>query len=175
MAVLGVVPRKERSAVARGVIDPEEATRKTGGVLQGLELRLRERVVIGDLGPTQRSRHTEIGKQLRRALARHGGSTIGMQGQNLRLDALLDTRFFDQSTGQRRVLPVGHHPAHRVAAEDVEQDVEVVVRPLLRPQQFRVGSDRSALPLSREVSFSGPPSEPDVRLSPHPALHMLFR
>jgi hypothetical protein len=23
------------------------------------------------------------------------------------------------------------------------------------------------------VSFSGPPSEPDVRLSPHPALHVL--
>jgi hypothetical protein len=39
----------------------------------------------------------------------------------------------------------------------------------------RVGSDRSALPISRWVDFSGPPSEPDVRLSPHPALHMLFR
>ena len=34
-----------------------------------------------------------------------------------------------------------------------------------------VGSDRSALPASQLVGFSGPPAEPDVRLSPHPALH----
>jgi len=33
------------------------------------------------------------------------------------------------------------------------------------------GSDRSALPAFELVGFSGPPSEPDVRLSPHPALH----
>ena len=66
-----------------------------------------------------------------------GRTAIGMQGQDLRLDTLLGARLFDQSAGQRRVLPVGHHPAHRVAAEDVEQDVEVVVGPLLRPQQFR--------------------------------------
>ena len=38
--------------------------------------------------------------------------------------------------GQRRVLPVGDHPADRVAAEDVEHDVEVEVRPLRRPQQL---------------------------------------
>ena len=34
-----------------------------------------------------------------------------------------------------------------------------------------VGSDRSALPAFELVGFSGPPAEPDVRLSPHPALH----
>ena len=39
-------------------------------------------------------------------------------------------------TGQHRVLPVGDHPADRVAAEDVEHDVEVEVRPLRRPQQL---------------------------------------
>jgi len=33
------------------------------------------------------------------------------------------------------------------------------------------GSDRSALPAFELVGFSGPPAEPDVRLSPHPALH----
>ncbi|NNN14774.1 MAG: hypothetical protein HKL82_02815 [Acidimicrobiaceae bacterium] len=38
-----------------------------------------------------------------------------------------------------------------------------------------VGSDRGALPASRQVGFPGPPSEPDVRLSPHPALHVLCR
>jgi hypothetical protein len=34
-----------------------------------------------------------------------------------------------------------------------------------------VGSSRSALPAFELVGFSGPPAEPDVRLSPHPALH----
>ena len=33
------------------------------------------------------------------------------------------------------------------------------------------GSDRSALPAFELLGFSGPPAEPDVRLSPHPALH----
>ena len=33
------------------------------------------------------------------------------------------------------------------------------------------GSDRSALPAFELVGFSGPPAEPDVQLSPHPALH----
>ena len=130
MAVLGVVPREERSAVARCVIDPEEATRETGVVLQDLELRLRKRVVIRNLRPAQRSRHAEIGEQLCCALARHGCATIGIQSQHLRRDTLLGARLFDQATGQRRVLPVCHHPAHGVAAEDVEQDVQVVVGPL---------------------------------------------
>ena len=40
---------------------------------------------------------------------------------------------------------------------------------LVKPDD--VGSDRSALPAFELVGFSGPPAEPDVRLSPHPALH----
>ena len=36
---------------------------------------------------------------------------------------------------------------------------------------LRVGSDRGALPASRLVSFPGPPSEPDVPIPEHPALH----
>ena len=46
---------------------------------------------------------------------------------------------FDQTSCQGRVLTVCHHPAHHVTAEDVEQHVEVGVRPLLRAQQFGVG------------------------------------
>ena len=38
---------------------------------------------------------------------------------------------------------------------------------------FGVGPGRSALPVFRSVVFSGPPSGPDVRLSPHPALHVV--
>ncbi|MGH3926505.1 MAG: hypothetical protein ACRDTT_27190, partial [Pseudonocardiaceae bacterium] len=34
-----------------------------------------------------------------------------------------------------------------------------------------VRSARGAVPAFRLVGFSGPPPEPDVRFSPHPALH----
>ena len=79
VAMLGVVPREERAAMARGVLDAREATRKAGLVFQGLELRLRERIVIADLGSAERSRHTEIREQLGCAFARHGRSPIGVK------------------------------------------------------------------------------------------------
>jgi len=41
MSMFGVVPREERSAVARRVVDVVEPTREAGVVLQGLELCLR--------------------------------------------------------------------------------------------------------------------------------------
>ena len=59
-----------------------------------------------------------------------------MQCEHLGQDVLFVAGLFDETTGQRRVLPVGDHPADRVAAEDVEHDVEVEVRPLRRPQQL---------------------------------------
>jgi len=37
VAVLGVVPREERAAVVRGMIDAGEASRKPGLVFQGLD------------------------------------------------------------------------------------------------------------------------------------------
>ena len=70
------------------------------------------------------------------ALARHRRAAVGVQGEHLGLDALFVAGLFDETTGQRRVLPVCDHPADRVAAEDVEHDVEVEVRPLGRPQQL---------------------------------------
>ena len=37
-----------------------------------------------------------------------------------------------------------------------------------------VGSDRGALSAFRLVGFPGPPSEPDVQLPLHPALHVFM-
>ncbi|QBI18433.1 hypothetical protein ER308_01850 [Egibacter rhizosphaerae] len=37
-----------------------------------------------------------------------------------------------------------------------------------------VGSERGAVPGLRRVRFPAPPAEPDVRLSPHPALHKVM-
>ena len=136
MSMLGVVPREERSTESDGGGDVVEAPREAWVILQGLELRLGERVVIGHLGAAQRPRDPEVGEQLCGALARHRRPAVGVQGEDLGPDALFVAGLFDETSGQRRVLPVGDHPADRVAAEDVEHDVEVEVRPLRRPQQF---------------------------------------
>ena len=64
MAMLGVVPREERSAEGDRGGDVVEAPREAGVILQGLELRLGERVVVGHLGAAQRARDAEIGEQL---------------------------------------------------------------------------------------------------------------
>ena len=49
MAMFGVVPREERSAEGDRGGDVVEAAREAGVVLQGLELRLGEGVVVGHL------------------------------------------------------------------------------------------------------------------------------
>ena len=136
VAVLGVVPGEECPAEGNGRREVGEATGEAGMVLHGFELRLGERVVIGHLGTAQRAGYAEISEKLRGTLARHRRATIGVQGQHLGLDALLVTGLLDEAPGQRRVLPVSDHPAHDVAAEDIEQHVEVEVRPLLRPEQL---------------------------------------
>ena len=83
MAMLGVVPGEERSAEGDGGGDVVEAPREAGMVLQGLELRLRERVVIGHLGAAQRAPDPEVGEQLCGALARHRRAAIGVQSEPL--------------------------------------------------------------------------------------------
>ncbi len=137
MAVFGVVPREERPAKSDGRVDAGETAGESRVVLQGLELRLGERIVIGDLGAAQRARDPEVGEQLRGTLACHRCPTVGVQREHLWRHALLVAGFLNQTAGEDGVFPVRHHPTHDVAAEDVEQDVEVEIRPLLRSQQLR--------------------------------------
>ena len=120
VSMLGVVPRKERPTVTRGMLDACEAPRKAGLVFQGLELRFRERIVVADLRSAEGSRDAHIYKKLSGALARHRRATVGMKRQDFRPNALLVAGLFDQASCQCRVLPVRHHPTHGVAAENVE-------------------------------------------------------
>ena len=135
MAVLGVVPGEERPAEGDGGGNVFEAAREAGVILQGLELRLGERVVVADLGAAQRAGDPEVGEELGGALAGHRRAAVRMQGEHLGLDALLETGFLDQRRGERGVLPIGNHPAHDVAAEDFEQDIEVEGRPAFGPPE----------------------------------------
>jgi hypothetical protein len=51
MAMLVVVPGKETRAVREGMIDATEALGEIGSVLDGLEVRFRERIVVRDMWP----------------------------------------------------------------------------------------------------------------------------
>ena len=53
-----------------------------------------------------------------------------------RLDQLFLHGLFNQFTGKDGEFSVGHHPAHHIAAEDVQNDIEIIIGPLLRSFQF---------------------------------------
>ena len=53
-------------------------------------------------------------------------------------------------------------------------DVEDCVGDPVRPREMGVGVGPQRLAVFRSAGFCGPPSEPDVRLSPHPALRAVM-
>src|SRR3954454_11563002 len=60
-----------------------------------------------------------------------------MKRQLSRLDFLFATRIRNEPFGQFRAFTVGNHPAHHIAAEDVEDHVQIEVCPLRGTEQFR--------------------------------------
>ena len=158
MSMLGVVPGEERTAEGGCGRDVVEPPGEAGVVLQGLELRLGEGVVVTDLGTAERAGHPEVGQQLRGALAGHRCPAIRMQRQRLGFDALLEAGLLDEPCSQRRALPFGDHPPDHISAEDVEQHVQVKVRPAFwsqkardvpRPGFVRCGRDQLGLGVAR--------------------------
>ena len=59
-----------------------EAAREAGVILQGLELRLGERVVIADLGAAQRAGDPEVGEELGGTLAGHRRAAVANAGSS---------------------------------------------------------------------------------------------
>ncbi len=80
--------------------------------------------------------HAQVCQQFCNELGLHGRATIGMNRQLVWKDGLFVTGVHNQPFGQGGRLPLGHHPADHVAAEDVEDHIEVVVDPLGRPLEL---------------------------------------
>src|SRR5438046_1681035 len=78
----------------------------------------------------------EMAEKLSNPDRMHGRSAVGVQGELTRIDALLGAGLGDQALGQRGGLGVCDKPADDVAAEDVEDDVEVEVVPLGGPEKL---------------------------------------
>jgi hypothetical protein len=66
--VLGVVPREEDVAVGPDVLNRAEPVRERRPVLQRLELRFGEWVVVGDVRAAMRLRDPQVGEQERDGL-----------------------------------------------------------------------------------------------------------
>ncbi len=137
MAMLAVVPREEGAAEGDGGVDILKARGEARMVFQGLELCLGEGVVVADPGAAERAGDAEVGEELRGALAGHGCATVGVQGKHFGLDALFEARFLNKAAGQCGALACGDHPSHHIAAEDIEQHIEIEAGPGLWSEQAR--------------------------------------
>src|ERR1700704_1156007 len=60
-----------------------------------------------------------------------------MDRQRSRLDPLFRAGIGNEPFGQLRAFAISDHPAHYVAAENIEDHVEIEVCPSLRAEQFR--------------------------------------
>ena len=122
-----VVPREQIAADAARVFERAEPVRKLGAVLQGPELRFRERIVVAHARPRMTGVDAQVREEQRDELAPHGRAAVGMDRELLRGDALFQAGRRNQAFRQVRILVAGDHPAHDVAAEEVEDHIERVV------------------------------------------------
>ena len=137
MAMAVVVPGEELLAVRACILDTAKARRKVGTIFEGLELRLGEGVVVRDIRAAVGFGDLKIHQQLGHRLGAHAGPAVGVQGELVRRDVLLGDGFGDQLLGQRRALLWSNHPADDIAAEDIEDHVQVKAGPFGRAFDLR--------------------------------------
>ena len=138
---------------------------KAGAGLERLELGLGIRVVVGGVGPAMTLGDPEVGEQERGRRGAHRAAPIGVDGERARSDALLGDRVGDEPLGEGGALGRGDHPARHVAAEDVEQDVQVEPGPRGGTLEFRdIRAPQLVRPRGQELGpGAGPSRRPDRR------------
>ena len=119
------------------ILDAAETLGELGAVFERFELRLRIRVVVGDVRPGVRLRDAQTCEQVSDRLAFHRRTAIGVDRELAGDDALLLAGLADQALREGCAFVTREHPAHHVAAEDVEDHVQVKVGPLGRTQELR--------------------------------------
>src|SRR5450756_2587112 len=131
-----VVPTKETLRKSTTVLNAPEAVRELRTIFHGAELTLRIWIVVGDVRPAVRLGDAQVGQQEGHRLRTHRSAAIGMQRELAALNVLFRATLLDQTLGQLRALPHGHHPAGDIAAENIEDHVEVKVSPFRRAQEL---------------------------------------
>ena len=123
-------------AESAAVLDAAEAVGKIRPVLQGAELAFRIGVVVGDVRAAVGLGDSQVRQEESHRLGAHRGAAIGMEGELTGRDALLGATVLDEPLGQFGTFAHGHHPADDVAAEHIQDHVEVEVGPFGGAEQF---------------------------------------
>jgi hypothetical protein len=145
MVMILIVPIEESSAERLDILNAAEAPWKLRLVLHRLEVAFREGIVVGGVRPAVRPGDAEISEQKRRGLGSHGSTTVGMQGRLAGRCGMLGGGVIEQCREQGGAFPVGDASANDSAAEDVDNDVEVEVRPFCRPISLVMSHDQTSL------------------------------
>ena len=80
--------------------------------------------------------HAQIGEHEGNGFRGHRASAIGMNSEIRRIGALLADRSLQKRLCKLGPFTIGDHPAHDVAAINIEDRVEIEIRPFLRTMQF---------------------------------------
>src|SRR5437773_3548666 len=92
----GCTSRRRRGQCDARVLERAEALGKVRAILQGLELRLGEGIVVGDARPRVGLRDTEVSIEQGQRLRRHRRAAVGVDAQLPGLDVLPLARFADE-------------------------------------------------------------------------------
>src|SRR5215213_296602 len=126
MAVLVVVPADELGDPAlRVLLAGESRCRPVRPVLAGPEQGFGERVVVADPRPAVGGDDAEPLERGLHGGALHRTAIVGVQDERAREAALGPDRLADEIGGQLGALALVDLPAHDLAAEDIEDQVEV--------------------------------------------------
>src|SRR5258708_5937729 len=129
VTVFFVIPTKKTLTERTTVLDAPKTVRELRPILHRSELALGEGIVVRDVRPPMRFGNTEIGEQKGYWLGPHRGATIGVQRELIGLDVLFLAAILDQPLGQFRAFTISDHPAGNVTTEDIEDRVQVEIRP----------------------------------------------
>jgi hypothetical protein len=98
MAMIIVVPGEEDLAVLAGCFDRGGPGGEVWPVIQRLELRFAERVVVGDVRAGVRLGDAEVGEQERHRFGGHRRAAAGVDGQLVAADRLPGARLADRTS-----------------------------------------------------------------------------
>ena len=129
----GVVPGKERLTVGARILSAPEAHGEVRTVLHRLELRLREGTIVRYVRPAVAFSDIQVDQQRGHRFRAQVGTAISMEREDAGGDIVACHAVGDELFSEIRALAPGDQLAHDMAAEDVQDDVEVDLLHLAGP------------------------------------------
>ena len=137
VVVLCVVPVEEDLAKRPGVLNTTKSLRKGRPVFERFEMTLRKGIVIANMMTAKSLGYTQVGQKQCHRFRCHRRSSVIVNKQLRFIDSLTRTGLTNEQLSKLSTLSASNHPAHCVAAEYVDDHIEVVIVPLFRSFQLR--------------------------------------